>query len=139
APRNSGSPGPKLRMSRVSSAKSGLLACWETLASRPPTRLSMARTENPLSRRRSTRWLPMNPAPPVTTAIDFIATGGAACRDPRASCRLQLLQAPDVEVERVLHAVGQLALLERLAQIAHRVLDRVLGLEAEHALDLVGI
>src|SRR6266436_2035153 len=93
--------------------------------------LSMARTANPRSIRRSTMWLPMNPAPPVTTAMGFTTAA--------SSCRLELLQAADVEIERVLHAVRQLALLERLAKIANRVLDVVLGLEAEQARDLLRV
>src|SRR5581483_5638137 len=127
-----------------SSAKSALRACWATLSARPPTMLSIARTANPLSRSRSTMWLPMNPAPPVTTAIGFAKKPPArGARFPPCqggkSCGFQLLQAPDVEVERVLHAVRQLAGLERLAQVAHRILHGEFRLEAEHATDLVGV
>src|SRR3982074_1176492 len=75
-------------------------------------------------------WLPMNPAPPVTTAMDF-TTG--------PSCRLELFQPPHVEVSGVLHAVRQLVVLEGLAKVADGVLDVVLRPETEHARDLVGV
>ena len=63
----------------------------------------------------STMWLPMKPAPPVTTA--------RACR----SCRLEPLQQTDVVVAVVFHAVRQLPREKRLAELAHRILDGVRG------------
>ncbi|CAB4699595.1 unannotated protein [freshwater metagenome] len=56
-----------------------------------------------------------------------------------SSCRFDFFEAADVEVEGVLEAVRQLARLERLAQVAHRVLDGETRLEARDALDLVRI
>src|SRR5437016_5807585 len=120
-------------MSRSSKTTSGFFACCARFSVRPPTRLSIARTAKPRSTSRSTMWLPMNPAPPVTTATGFIGTGGPAPRTPSGiSCGLQFLEPADVEVERILHAVRQLALLERLAKVAHRVFHVVPGLEVEH-------
>src|SRR5579862_1187935 len=48
--------------------------CCLRLARRPTTKLSNARTARPCASKRSTRWLPMKPAPPVTKSIPV---GGA--------------------------------------------------------------
>src|ERR1700675_1185918 len=39
---------------------------WAMLSSEPVRRLSMQTTSQPFARRKSQRWEPMNPAPPVT-------------------------------------------------------------------------
>src|SRR5690242_497088 len=48
--------------------KFGSFIRWEIFASTPVTRLSRTRTSHASFTRRSQRWEPKNPAPPVTTA-----------------------------------------------------------------------
>src|SRR6266545_6948206 len=44
----------------------GLSLCWTRLRGLPTSMLSTTRTERPRLSRRSVRWEPMKPAPPVT-------------------------------------------------------------------------
>src|SRR3546814_14460972 len=75
----------------------------------------------------STAWLPMKPAPPVTTASGFI------------SRRVQFLQGTDVVVTVVRHAVRDFALPEFRNQIAYRIFDGTLRRKTQDPLYLVGI
>src|SRR3546814_1628931 len=75
----------------------------------------------------STAWLPMKPAPPVTTASGFI------------SRRVQFLQGTDVVVTVVRHAVRDFALPEFRNQIAYRIFDGTLRRKTQDPLNLVGI
>ena len=58
---------PRHRLRRSRSC--GLPACCWRFARRPTTKLSSTRTVRPSAIRRSTRWLPIKPAPPVTRSI----------------------------------------------------------------------
>src|SRR6266498_3223625 len=52
---------------------------WAMLSSVPVTRLSMQTTSQPRASRKSQRWEPMNPAPPVTrTRTNTLSEGGYA-------------------------------------------------------------
>src|SRR5450631_691084 len=101
------------------------------LASRPPTRLSITRTAYPRLTSRSTIWLPMNPAPPVTSAV--------------LRTVIPLLLGADffhrahIVIPVVVEAVGQHVIAEGAGQIADRVFDGALGLEAQNTPDLVGV
>src|SRR3546814_21067176 len=75
----------------------------------------------------STAWLPMKPAPPVTTASGFI------------SRRVQFLQGTDVVVTVDRHAVRDFALQEFRNQIAYRIFDGTLRRKTQDPLNLVGI
>src|SRR5580704_387083 len=49
--------------------KSGLPPRWAILSTEPVTKLSMAMTLWPRARRRSHKWEPRKPAPPVMTEV----------------------------------------------------------------------
>src|SRR5436305_12635109 len=68
-------------------------------------------------------WLPMKPAAPETTASLLVMS-----RRP--------LQGLHVDVLLVRHAVGQLAGLERIAQVLYRILNGAFRLPAEPLGDL---
>src|SRR3990167_9442786 len=48
---------------------------WAMLSSEPVRRLSMQTTSQPFPRRKSQRWEPMNPAPPVTRTRTWAPSG----------------------------------------------------------------
>ena len=67
------------------------------------------------------------------------AAGDDGDRLARSCAPSSSFSVPDVEVAVIVKLSGSLPALNARAQIAHRILDRALGLEAEHALDLVGV
>src|SRR5688500_15871278 len=118
-------------MSTSYSSTAGLPWCCARLAWRPARMLSTTRTRKPRSTRRSTMWLPLKPAPPVTTA-----TSPAMPLDCRLDLQVGRLDHLHVHVARVGHRVRDLTALEGAAQVDDRVLDRALRGPAELALDL---
>ena len=58
---------------------------------------------------------------------------------PHSLRRPDHLHAADVVIAVVMEAVGQVAVAEGIAQVAHGFLDGVLRLEAQHPLNLVRI
>src|SRR5688500_3840412 len=92
-------------------------------------------------------WLPMKPAPPVTTAVRCTrmspSTLSVALRVVASPRRVLLsadpLHGADVVVPGVVEAVGQQLIAEGAGEVADGVLDRALRLEAEHAVHLVGV
>src|SRR5215470_3296905 len=58
-----------LARSTRSKEKRGSRFRWARFSGRPVEKSSSTSTEWPSARRRSTTWLPMNPAPPVTTVF----------------------------------------------------------------------
>src|SRR5262245_7172933 len=52
--------------SAATTSSLGLSLCWTRLRGLPTSMLSTTRTERPRLSRRSVRWEPMKPAPPVT-------------------------------------------------------------------------
>ena len=53
----------------MSTRSFGCVLTCSRLARRPPDKSSITRTSRPFAKSASTMWLPMKPAPPVTTAI----------------------------------------------------------------------
>src|SRR5487761_738969 len=118
-------------MSRSSSTSRGSRSCCARLARRPPVRLSMTRTRMPRAKHKSTVWLPMNPAPPVTIAIGSVMRGGSGA--------LERLQSANVVIALVVERIRQQPLRERLAHVAHGVFDGERRRKPELAADLVRI
>src|SRR5260370_38863502 len=78
-------------------------------------------------------WLPMNPAPPVMTAI------GLSDMCPAVLGDLEGLEFLDVEIVDVFEGVGQQTVTEGPTQASYRILDRVARREPQLAADLIGI
>src|SRR5688572_4410212 len=122
-------------MSSSCSSHAGSAARWERFSRRPVARLSTIPTRNPSASSRSTMWLPIKPAPPVTTAYRCALT----TRGNQVSRLLQprLLDRLYVDVGRIGQRVGQLPGLEGATQVHHRVLDRPLRRPSQLTFDLL--
>src|ERR1700739_3695098 len=66
-PSNSGRIAARSVTSVLTSLRRGDCECDDRFSGRPIAKLSITTTSWPSPSRRSTRWLPMKPAPPVTT------------------------------------------------------------------------
>ena len=74
----------------------------------------------------------------MTKAFEILLYPAFARRRPPLR-RPDRLHAADVVIAVVMEAVGQVAVAEGIAQVAHGFLDGVLRLEAQHPLNLVRI
>src|SRR5512135_1031001 len=96
----------------------------------PVRRLSIAITSWPSARRRSQRWLPRNPAPPVTRTLMRVSLSGPpdALVAPAVGPHLAgLVDVPQVDHDGLLHAGGEPRQVERAELVPLRGEDDEVG------------
>src|SRR5579864_2845991 len=112
----------------------GLAVCWARFPRRPTAKSSITKTLRPSATNASTRWLPMNPAPPVTISNSAIlapvsAPAGIIARSPSAR-----KSRPRRRLFRRDALPGQLAvLLARFGLPRRRAQDHAAAIEADLA------
>src|SRR5262245_35136850 len=148
-PRNSGAMRAASVMSTSSTASFGSAATWSRFLRRPVLRLSRTSTRWPSARKRSTRWLPMKPAPPVTIAREEESVirsqrslvrrpqpTGAQYHEPIASLDVSRLRRLDPIREHELVFIGLLHLQDDQERTRFSLLDRSCPLPAMYEAEL---
>src|ERR671914_23171 len=110
-------------MSSISNRKSGPSLMCRTLSSDPVSRLSTQMTRWPRATRKSHRWEPRKPAPPVTREVGMGAETIAAPPGREGSASTRCVRALDLSEEAPEWAQVQVQVLRRqselLAQLLH--------------------